>query len=191
MHVRRRLEGDLELRTGQSKPMTVSSSDIHSIAVDASNGLAELLEVRPTSYKGQGSHGSEGQHQLVSILQAQRDRYKDRLTQVEASLLISQQQFEAATAAKTQLEADNLSLYGKIRFLQSYGSVQSQVSRGPVKSMKLKGGAAIGAKFEDEFGFGSVDDQRDVERRYRGLYEQGISPFAEVCSILCMCEVLS
>lgn len=176
-----RLEADLEVRTSKSKPVSnrdVRMSDkIHS---DPTNGLAELLEdgfAKPT-----GSIQKEGQQQLVTILQAQRDRYKDRLAQVESSIQMMQQQVDSLTATKAQLEADNLSLYGKIRFLQSYTN-PSQVSR-PVKSMRLKN-APQNHAFEEEFGFGSADDQRDVERKYQGLYEQGISPFAEVITFPC------
>ena len=42
--------------------------------------------------------------------------------QVEASLLELQQQVQIATAAKSQLETDNLALYERIRYLQSYGT---------------------------------------------------------------------
>lgn len=97
----------------------------------AGDDLANLLgvtnapapvSVNKTKGKGGGSDPIHGQ--MVNILQAQRDRYKERLTVVETSMLKLQQQFEAMQLAKSQLEADNVALYGKIRYLQSYGGEQ-------------------------------------------------------------------
>jgi homeobox protein cut-like len=59
---------------------------------------------------------------MVAILQSQRDRYKERLGQAELAITETKQQLQAAQTAKQQLEADNLALYEKIRYLQSYGS---------------------------------------------------------------------
>ena len=43
------------------------------------------------------------------------------IQQAETSLQRMQVDLEAAQSAKTRLETDNLALYSKIRYLQSYG----------------------------------------------------------------------
>jgi hypothetical protein len=67
------------------------------------------------------SNNPASSNQMVNILQTQRDRYKDKLSQTEANMLKLQQKMDAAEAARAQLETDNLSLYSKIRFLQTGG----------------------------------------------------------------------
>lgn len=94
--------------------------------------LAELLGVAepvPSSHstghlgvsnkEPNSATGGASSNQMVNILQTQRDRYKDKLTQSEANLLKLQQKVDAAEAGRAQLETDNLSLYSKIRFLQT------------------------------------------------------------------------
>jgi CASP C terminal len=69
----------------------------------------------------QESDASKSSQQMISILQTQRDRYKERLSQVESSLLALQQRLNTTEAAKLQLEQDNVALFAKIRYLQSVG----------------------------------------------------------------------
>lgn len=128
-------------------------------------------------------NSSNSQQQLITILQGQRDRYKDRLTQVEQHLNLVQQQLDTANNTKAQLETDNLALYSKIRFLQTYsghpGSNSSAPNMKNIKSMKLRGNTMIPHSQhgnDEELGF----DQSDMENKYQYLYEQRISPFAEV-----------
>ena len=59
---------------------------------------------------------------MVTILQSQRDRYKERLAVAENTVMQLQQQIDHGEAVKQSLEADNLALYSKIRFLQSYSN---------------------------------------------------------------------
>lgn len=56
---------------------------------------------------------------VVGMLQAQRDRYKERLGQVEHELQSQRHTIQHIANEKAQLESDNLNLYQKIRFLQS------------------------------------------------------------------------
>lgn len=56
---------------------------------------------------------------VIGMLQAQRDRYKERLGQVELELQSQRHTIQHVTNEKAQLESDNLTLYQKIRFLQS------------------------------------------------------------------------
>lgn len=144
------------------------------------NGTLDLAALLGVEEAGKGSKGMLGSNngvnnqinvQMISILQSQRDQYKDKLTrastfsyirlqyinsfdrslfvysivslfiryyifptiaQAETSLQRMQVDLEAAQSAKTRLETDNLALYSKIRYLQSYGgSGGSQMYKSP------------------------------------------------------------
>lgn len=148
----KRLEADLELHTSKSlRPLL--RPDLSSRPSDGSFGLTEILESKPSPATG----GEGGPQQLVAILQAQRDRYKERLGQTESSAQSLQQLNDQLAAAKASLEADNLALFAKLRFFQS--SYKS---------------ARVGAR-DEEAGFGRTE----VERKYQAVYEKNISPFNE------------
>lgn len=80
----------------------VSNSNKSSLSVSSSGGQAD----------GEASS-------VVGMLQAQRDRYKERLGQVELELQSQRHTIQHVSNEKAQLESDNLTLYQKIRFLQS------------------------------------------------------------------------
>ena len=56
---------------------------------------------------------------MISILQGQRDRYKGRLSAAEATQATLEAKLGVAQAKAQQMEKDNVTLYGKIRYLQS------------------------------------------------------------------------
>lgn len=117
---------------------------------------------------GSNNSGGNGSNQMVVILTAQRDRYKERLAQVRAvttnfspylayyrafspplqaenSVLKLQQQLDSAAAVKANLEADNLTLYSKIRFLQSYPGGQSGPNHGQGDARRSSMGMGLGS----------------------------------------------
>lgn len=63
--------------------------------------------------------GGEGPVDLTKILQAQRDRYRERLRLVEAENEALLRDAARAKAAMEGLQRDNVQLYEKIRFLQT------------------------------------------------------------------------
>ena len=177
----------MERRGGKEGP----KGPKHSIRGASSQGgtsggsmeLSELLGVdvatlsKPVSGVTLGSNGSDGapssgkegstQHQqMVDILQAQRDRYKDRLAvvrtfttcqshvysclcfccltrtitpqQAETVAITVQQRLDVAEGCKTQLEQDNIALYSKIRYLQSIaGTGPQSTGKGQVRHILL------------------------------------------------------
>lgn len=112
---------------------------------------------------------------MVKVLQTQRDRNKDRLAFCETRLLNLQQQLDQEVAAKQQLEQDNVALYRKVKFLQSYHGSGSSSSGGG-------GGIGEGRLIDDPYRVseGSVGD---IESRYSALYEARLNPFAEFSSL--------
>lgn len=132
----------------------------------------------------------EGQAgQMISILQAQRDRYKTRLAASEANALQLQQVVSTLTVARKQAEDDNLALYAKLRFLQSKegaGGLAGGHGHSP-QAMRIRlpshsgpshaqsSSAAQGASGRD----GPRADPSDPEGHYGAIYEQRLNPFAE------------
>ena len=113
---------------------------------------------------------------MVAILQGQRDRYKERMTKAESAMYPLQQQLEAASAAKAQLEGDNLALYGKIRYLKSLNDKSSGMGYGafsPVPGMRINSRGSHN-HYDEERG-----DDKEREARYSKLYESKMSPFEQ------------
>jgi len=87
---------------------------------------------------------------LLPIVQSQRERFRLRNEELETAGLEQQQQVMLLTRQVQDLQADNLKLYEKIRFLQACG-----------------GGAQ-----------GRGDTVVPVETRYQDSYEQKLDPFS-------------
>lgn len=60
---------------------------------------------------------------MLEIVCGQRDRYKARLSDVERENDRLTKQIESARSELQNLRADNVKLYEKIRYLQSYGDI--------------------------------------------------------------------
>jgi len=89
-----------------------------------------------------------------------------RIHDLERERAINARQLSAAKATSQQLQRDNLQLYEKIRYLQSYASGGGSGNSG--------GGHGIGLSarhLEDGLG--------DMEGRYKSLYEQQTNPFTQ------------
>ena len=101
----------------------------------ANDDFAALIGVQTTSTHvnnsltaGQ-STPQQSSIQMTAILQSQRDRYKDKLAQSEASLCKLQEQLDQVTTQKQQLQAENVALFRKVKFLSSYNT-NSQSKQG-------------------------------------------------------------
>ena len=108
---------------------------------------------------------------MVNILQAQRDRYKEKLNQTDNLVMSLQQRIETLTNEKQQLQSDNVVLYGKVKYASSYNNYGMT----PVKVQLDRMGAL-------ELGNGILNDDehtRYVEKKYEALYEQKLNPFTE------------
>jgi hypothetical protein len=88
--------------------------------------------------------------------------------------------------SKLQLEEENIQLYTKIRFLQSYShSAASSSSSSSASSMANKVRRKTSSPYEEsrynrDDDIGGGNDPYDVESKYDSLYERRMNPFAEV-----------
>ncbi|ESO97739.1 hypothetical protein LOTGIDRAFT_208887 [Lottia gigantea] len=88
------------------------------------------------------------ENSILPIVQSQRERYRIRAQELEAQTLSQQQQVTLLQNEMDKLRSDNVKLYEKIRFLQSY----------PTKTP------------------GSMED--GTEHRYSSQYEERLDPFS-------------
>nr|CAB3493509.1 unnamed protein product [Digitaria exilis] len=102
----------------------------------------------------------QDQNSMLKVICNQRDRFRARLRETEEELRKLKERYEMLTVELEKTKADNVQLYGKIRYVQDY-SHDKIVSRGP-------------KKYAEDIESGSSD----VEAKYKKMYEDDINPFA-------------
>jgi len=133
--------GDAEGSPGPSDPSAEASTMAH-IVKDVTPQLQ-------TPGQTAGDTSKSAADSLLPIVQSQRERYRMRAQELEAQSLSQQQQVTMLQNEMDKLRSDNVKLYEKIRFLQSYPS-----------------------KGEKE---GAAAD--DVTSSYSSQYEERLDPF--------------
>ncbi|KAM0049705.1 hypothetical protein Hdeb2414_s0008g00289041 [Helianthus debilis subsp. tardiflorus] len=104
----------------------------------------------------------QDQNSMLKVICNQRDRFRARLRETEEEIRQLKERIGVLTTELDKTKADNVKLYGKIRYVQDY-NLEKVVSRGSRKQ-----------SVEDlESGFSS-----DVESKYKKIYEDDINPFA-------------
>ncbi|KAI3976207.1 hypothetical protein MKX01_019153 [Papaver californicum] len=125
--------------------------DLHDV------GAAELSE------NAEQKHITSDQDQssMLRVICNQRDRFRTRLRETEEEVRQLKEKIGGLTVELEKTKADNVKLYGKIRYVQDY-SLEKLVSRGARKHSE-----------DLESGFSS-----DFESKYKKIYEDDINPFA-------------
>ncbi|KDP20098.1 hypothetical protein JCGZ_05867 [Jatropha curcas] len=115
------------------------------------------------SENAEQKHVSSDQDQssMLKVICSQRDRFRTRLRETEEEVRQLKEKIGILTAELEKTKADNVKLYGKIRYVQDY-NLEKVVSRGSRKHAE-----------DLESGFSS-----DVESKYKKIYEDDINPFA-------------
>ncbi|KAI4350893.1 hypothetical protein L6164_005298 [Bauhinia variegata] len=101
------------------------------------------------------------QSSMLKVICNQRDRFRARLREAEEEIRQLKEKIGVLTVELEKSKADNVKLYGKIRYVQDY-NLEKVVSRGSKKYAE-----------DLEGGFTS-----DVESKYKKIYEDDINPFA-------------
>ncbi|KAM7479726.1 hypothetical protein LguiA_027939 [Lonicera macranthoides] len=125
----------------------------------------DLSDTGPANSSGNPDqkHVSSDQDQssMLKVICNQRDRFRTRLRETEEEIRHLKEKIGVLTAELEKTKADNVKLYGKIRYVQDY-NLEKVVSRGSKKHSE-----------DLESGFSS-----DVESKYKKIYEDDINPFA-------------
>ncbi|XP_010031822.2 protein CASP isoform X1 [Eucalyptus grandis] len=125
----------------------------------------DLSEAGASQQSEQGAERispDQEQSSMLKVIINQRDRFRARLRETEEEIRQLKEKISMLTGELEKTKADNVKLYGKIRYVQDY-NLEKVVSRGSKKQHS-----------EDlESGFSS-----DVESKYKKIYEDDINPFA-------------
>ncbi|XP_040996972.1 protein CASP isoform X1 [Juglans microcarpa x Juglans regia] len=103
----------------------------------------------------------QDQSPMLKVICNQRDRFRARLRETEEEIRQLKEKIGLLSVELEKTKADNVKLYGKIRYVQDYNH-EKVVSRGSKKQAE-----------DLESGFTS-----DVESKYKKIYEDDINPFA-------------
>ncbi|KAK9668791.1 hypothetical protein RND81_13G087000 [Saponaria officinalis] len=148
-----KLEDDI-LKGYSSKERRTSLFNDWDLSESVSAETSEGMEQKHVS-------GEQDQSSMLKVICNQRDRFRARLRETEEELRQLKDKIRGLTEELEKTKADNVKLYGKIRYVQDYNR-EKVVSRGSKRSPD-----------DLESGFSS-----DVESKYKKIYEEDINPFA-------------
>lgn len=145
-----KLEDDI-LKGCSSKDRRVSLFDDWDLSESVSAEPSESSEQKHITV-------DQDQNSMLKVICNQRDRFRTRLRETEEEVRQLKDKIRALTEELEKTKADNVKLYGKIRYVQDYNR-EKVVSRGSKRSPEdLESG--------------------DVESKYKKMYEEDINPFA-------------
>ncbi|THG03050.1 hypothetical protein TEA_010724 [Camellia sinensis var. sinensis] len=154
----------LEAAEGKIAELTAegySSKDRKGTLIDDWD-LSESGATEPSQNVDQRHVSSDlDQSSMLKVICNQRDRFRARLRETEEEIRQLKEKIGVLTVELERTKADNVKLYGKIRYVQDY-NLEKVVSRGSKKPVE-----------DLESGFSS-----DVESKYKKIYEDDINPFA-------------
>ncbi|RSH91821.1 hypothetical protein EHS25_009191 [Saitozyma podzolica] len=132
----------------------------------AGQGLAGLEIGKVEGRASPAPFAGNGDSSILPIVTSQRDRFRQRNAELEEEL---RKQFETISDLRAEiksLQADNLKLYEKVRYMQSYRDSNPPIA-GPSGS-NAAGGAGL---------LNGVMRREDEMGRYKDKYEESMNPF--------------
>ncbi|KAL4281002.1 hypothetical protein GQ457_03G012830 [Hibiscus cannabinus] len=148
-----KLEDDI-LKGYSSKERKGALFDDWDLSESGGNEISENIDHRQVS-------SDQDQSSMLKVICNQRDRFRARLRETEEEIRQLKEKIGELTTELEKTKADNVKLYGKIRYVQDYNQ-EKVISRGSKKYTE-----------DLEGGFSS-----DVESKYKKIYEDDINPFA-------------
>lgn len=148
-----KLEDDI-LKGYSSKDRKGTLFDDWDLSEGGATELSETADQKRVS-------SDQDQSSMLKVICNQRDRFRARLRETEEEIRQLKEKIGSLTVELEKTKADNVKLYGKIRYVQDY-NLEKVVSRGSKKHAE-----------DLESGFSS-----DVESKYKKIYEDDINPFA-------------
>ncbi|EFX87497.1 hypothetical protein DAPPUDRAFT_306484 [Daphnia pulex] len=110
---------------------------------------------------------------LLPILQAQRERFRQRNQELEAQNLEQQQQMALLHSEVERLRTDNVALYEKVRFLQSYSG--QRATKNPAAAISSETEELYERQYEDR-----LDPFASFSRRERQRKLAQLGPFERI-----------
>ncbi|KAF9972246.1 hypothetical protein BGZ73_004669 [Actinomortierella ambigua] len=198
---------------GQIKPDTLASTRSISFGAAASSAIVDhssgatppLSSSSPLGGAGSEASGSGGGGGggILSIVTSQRDRFRQRNSELEVQLREQSEQISSLKNELSHLQKDNLKMYEKIKFMQTYASdkgagagigagvgpssFSSSASNNhttmvdyssPFRTRGGGQGYATGNRKKDDGDGETIAMQiHDPTDRYRNMYEESLNPF--------------
>ena len=171
-------KAELERRTTLNEKLENDLLQLNQVPVagsDSDGGLAAVLKpdapngaARPGPIPFGGSGGADTS--ILPIVTSQRDRFRARNAELEEELRKQAGLMGELRAEVNTLQNDNLKLYEKVRYMQSYreGPAASEGTLDALPSSSSKGKAAASASAS---GSGAADT------KYHAQYVQSMNPF--------------
>jgi len=168
----------LESRKNTSlSPNDVGTEILMDAMEDQLTGSVGSEAVAATSAVTGGVGASD--NKMLEIVRGQRDRFRERMKELQTEKSRLEELANSYKASVTRLENDNMQLYHKIRYLQSYrgGSGSSSSSASAAANHR------VSPSFNNNFGGleeGSGTGGSDaVEAKYKSMYEEKMNPFVQ------------
>ncbi|GAM23932.1 hypothetical protein SAMD00019534_071070 [Acytostelium subglobosum LB1] len=166
--------GNVNLRSSQSGPTNdlaslIQSSPISSLSHSTNSGITQIT---PQASSGDLTGVQSKDDKMLDIVIGQRDRFKTKNLQLENEKAQLEKQLETCKLEVHSLKQDNIKLYEKIRFLQSYdknrggGVITGNAKRAGDRNYDMERGGTTAST-----------SNNDTEEKYGKLYEDSINPF--------------
>ncbi len=150
---------------GNSGGQPVSSSTgavlLESVLQQSAQSALPLSSVSTSPLSGTG-----GGESMLKIVQAQRDRYRQRVQDLEKAKAANAGNRRSHVLEIEQLKQDNLRLYERVRFLQSSSSSSLSFS-------SSSSSTSVPRKLHHK-----RDLEAGIDRRYAMMYEKKVNPFS-------------
>ncbi|XP_074640657.1 protein CASP-like [Tubulanus polymorphus] len=136
----------------QGEPSSQSSSHTAEFVADAIKDVTAPL----------GQEGKHASDSILPIVQSQRERFRVRAQELEAQTISQQQQVHLLQNEIDKLRSDNVKLYEKIKFLQSYPSSQRSAEDGSAFSQ-------YSSRYEEKLDPFTMFSKKERQRKYMNL----------------------
>jgi homeobox protein cut-like len=97
---------------------------------------------------------------MLEVLRLQRDRYRARIAELEVQLQQSSKDCALARQEVAQLRADNVKLFERVKFAQSFHSSQPQQPGADVEALERKYSAAYDKQLDPFLAFSAAEQRR-------------------------------
>jgi homeobox protein cut-like len=146
------VQGELEKSQSEAESLRIRVEKLEMDLYNYDEKREEKREERNEEEEEEGgvspqSESGPSKNSVSSIITSQRDRFRRRCEELEKQLRASQNVQSQLSFEVEKLKKDNVELYGKIRYMSSYGN-GSSTSR-----------------------------SETMEGRYREMYEEDLDPF--------------